>query len=110
MYDYYAMIIFVLFQGTVTYFPDRNAIIWTIKQFTGSKDYLMRAHFGLPSIAGEEGIIVYLHAFVCIRNVCIYMIIYLFIYLFIYNYYLYTHISIFSLRHIIQYICVYINF
>eukprot|EP01036_Dinobryon_divergens_P033678 gene33678-43527_t len=41
--------------GTVTYFPDRNAIIWTIKQFTGSKDYLMRAHFGLPSIAGEEG-------------------------------------------------------
>ena len=106
MYDYYAMIFFFLYQGTVTYFPDRNAIIWTIKQFTGSKDYLMRAHFGLPSIAGEEGIIVYLHAFVCFRNVYIYD--YLFIY--IYNYYLYAHIPIFSLRHIIQYICVYINF
>ena len=92
MYDYYAMIIFVLFQGTVTYFPDRNAIIWTIKQFTGSKDYLMRAHFGLPSIAGEEGIIVYLHAFVCIRNV--YMCDYLFIYLYIIIIYLYLFIRI----------------
>lgn len=41
--------------GTVTYFPDRDAVIWTIKQFTGSKEYLMRAHFGLPSVSGEEG-------------------------------------------------------
>jgi len=40
--------------GTVTYFPDRDAIIWSIKQFTGSKEYLMRAHFGLPSISGED--------------------------------------------------------
>lgn len=40
--------------GTVVYFPDRDAIIWTIKQFTGSKEYLMRAHFGLPSITSEE--------------------------------------------------------
>merc|ERR1719197_1103447 len=29
--------------GTVTYVPDRDAVIWTIKQFTGSKEYLMRA-------------------------------------------------------------------
>lgn len=41
--------------GTVVYFPDRNAVVWSIKQFTGSKEFLMRAHFGLPSIAGEEG-------------------------------------------------------
>lgn len=41
--------------GTVTYYPDRDAIIWSIKQFTGTKEYLMRAHFGLPSISGEEG-------------------------------------------------------
>jgi AP-1 complex subunit mu len=40
--------------GTVTYFPDRDAIVWSIKQFTGSKEYLMRAHFGLPSITGED--------------------------------------------------------
>lgn len=41
--------------GTVTYYPDRDAIVWTIKQFAGSKEYLMRAHFGLPSITSEEG-------------------------------------------------------
>lgn len=41
--------------GTVTYYPDRDAIVWTIKQFAGSKEYLMRAHFGLPSISSEEG-------------------------------------------------------
>jgi AP-1 complex subunit mu len=40
--------------GTVTYYPDRDAIIWTIKQFPGSKEYLMRAHFGLPSITSDE--------------------------------------------------------
>lgn len=41
--------------GTVTYYPDRDAIVWTIKQFAGSKEYLMRAHFGLPSITSEDG-------------------------------------------------------
>jgi AP-1 complex subunit mu len=41
--------------GTVTYFPDRDSIVWTIKQFTGAKEYLMRAHFGLPSITAEDG-------------------------------------------------------
>ena len=40
--------------GTVTYFPDRDAIVWSIKQFAGGKEYMMRAHFGLPSIAGDD--------------------------------------------------------
>lgn len=40
--------------GTVTYYPDKDSIVWSIKQFTGSKEYLMRAHFGLPSITNEE--------------------------------------------------------
>lgn len=40
--------------GTVTYFPDRDSIIWSIKQFAGSKEYLMRAHFGLPSIGSDD--------------------------------------------------------
>mmetsp|Transcript_20748 Transcript_20748/g.41500 ORF Transcript_20748/g.41500 Transcript_20748/m.41500 type:complete len:308 (+) Transcript_20748:1-924(+) len=40
--------------GTVTYVPDRDAIVWTIKQFNGSREYLMRAHFGLPSVSAEE--------------------------------------------------------
>lgn len=41
--------------GTVIYCPDKDVIIWSIKQFSGGKEYLMRAHFGLPSISGEEG-------------------------------------------------------
>jgi len=40
--------------GTVKYAPERDAIVWTIKQFHGGKDYLMRAHFGLPSVSNEE--------------------------------------------------------
>lgn len=40
--------------GTVTYVPDRDAIVWTIKQFNGSREYLMRAHFGLPSVTSDE--------------------------------------------------------
>ena len=40
--------------GTVTYLPDKNAICWTIKQFHGSREYLMRAHFGLPSIGATD--------------------------------------------------------
>lgn len=39
--------------GTVTYLPDKDAIVWGIKQFHGQREYLMRAHFGLPSIAAE---------------------------------------------------------
>nr|CCA17153.1 Clathrin assembly complex putative [Albugo laibachii Nc14] len=40
--------------GSVTYVPDRDAFVWTIKQFNGAKEYLMRAHFGLPSLNNEE--------------------------------------------------------
>jgi len=40
--------------GTVRYAPEKDAIIWSIKQFQGSKEILMRAHFGLPSIASED--------------------------------------------------------
>eukprot|EP01083_Nonionella_stella_P097197 273191_1 len=40
--------------GTVKYVPEDNAIMWSIKQFHGQKEYLMRAHFGLPSISQEE--------------------------------------------------------
>jgi len=40
--------------GSVTYVPDQDAIIWTIKQFNGSREYLMRAHFGLPSVEVDE--------------------------------------------------------
>lgn len=40
--------------GSVKYVPEDNAIVWSIKQFPGGKDFLMRAHFGLPSVEAEE--------------------------------------------------------
>jgi AP-1 complex subunit mu len=40
--------------GTVTYLPDKDCVVWTIKQFHGGREYLMRAHFGLPSITRDD--------------------------------------------------------
>jgi len=40
--------------GNVTYLPDKDAIVWNIKQFHGGREYLMRAHFGLPSISAAD--------------------------------------------------------
>lgn len=40
--------------GTVKYHPEKNAILWTIKQFQGGKEFFLRAHFSLPSIHNEE--------------------------------------------------------
>lgn len=40
--------------GKVEYVPDKDCIIWRIKQFQGQKEFLMRAHFGLPSVSSEE--------------------------------------------------------
>lgn len=40
--------------GSVKYVPEDNAVVWSIKQFPGGKDFLMRAHFGLPSVEAEE--------------------------------------------------------
>ncbi|XP_002158238.1 AP-1 complex subunit mu-1 isoform X1 [Hydra vulgaris] len=40
--------------GTVKYAPEKSSIIWTIKSFQGGKEFLMRAHFGLPSVEAEE--------------------------------------------------------
>eukprot|EP00960_Hanusia_phi_P066763 766468-Hanusia_phi.AAC.1 len=36
--------------GTAKYAPEKDAIVWTIKQFPGQKEFLLRAHFGLPSV------------------------------------------------------------
>uniref|UniRef100_A0A1I7ZWS7 MHD domain-containing protein n=1 Tax=Steinernema glaseri TaxID=37863 RepID=A0A1I7ZWS7_9BILA len=40
--------------GTVKYAPEQSAFVWTIKSFPGGKEYLMRAHFNLPSVTREE--------------------------------------------------------
>lgn len=45
----------VLFQastGSVQYAPDKSAFVWKIKQLGGGREFLMRAHFGLPSVRG----------------------------------------------------------
>jgi len=39
--------------GTIRYAPELNAVVWNIKSFQGGKEFLMRAHFGLPSVEAE---------------------------------------------------------
>lgn len=40
--------------GSVHYAPEKSAIIWKIKQFGGTKEFLMRAEMGLPSVKGDD--------------------------------------------------------
>lgn len=40
--------------GYCKYVPEKNCVIWYLKSFPGSKEYLMRAHFNLPSVSGED--------------------------------------------------------
>lgn len=40
--------------GSVKYAPEIQAFVWTIRSFPGGREYLMRAHFQLPSIISEE--------------------------------------------------------
>lgn len=42
--------------GSCKYAPEQNAVVWTIKSFPGGKEYLMRAHFGLPSVKSEDSL------------------------------------------------------
>ncbi|CAJ0751077.1 16139_t:CDS:2 [Entrophospora sp. SA101] len=40
--------------GSVQYAPEKSCLVWKIKQFQGGKEFLMRAHFGLPSVKNED--------------------------------------------------------
>uniref|UniRef100_H2S4P7 AP-1 complex subunit mu-2 n=1 Tax=Takifugu rubripes TaxID=31033 RepID=H2S4P7_TAKRU len=40
--------------GNAKYVPEKNLVVWTIKSFPGGKEFLMRAHFGLPSVENDE--------------------------------------------------------
>ncbi|KAK3575325.1 hypothetical protein QTP86_024738 [Hemibagrus guttatus] len=40
--------------GHAKYVPEKNLVVWTIKSFPGGKEFLMRAHFGLPSVENNE--------------------------------------------------------
>lgn len=57
--------------GSVQYAPDKSAFVWKIKQLGGGREFLMRAHFGLPSVRGGESIFrtcnVNPHSFILIR-------------------------------------------
>lgn len=45
---------FTASMGSCKYAPELDALVWTIKQFPGGKECMLRAHFGLPSIINEE--------------------------------------------------------
>ncbi|EEB88755.1 hypothetical protein MPER_13235 [Moniliophthora perniciosa FA553] len=40
--------------SSVQYAPDKSAFIWKIKSLGGGREFLMRAHFGLPSVKNES--------------------------------------------------------
>uniref|UniRef100_A0A6Q2X087 AP-1 complex subunit mu-1 n=1 Tax=Esox lucius TaxID=8010 RepID=A0A6Q2X087_ESOLU len=40
--------------GSVKWIPENSEVVWSIKSFPGGKEYLMRAHFGLPSVEAED--------------------------------------------------------
>ncbi|XP_073259614.1 AP-1 complex subunit mu-1-like [Porites lutea] len=39
--------------GVVKYVPEENEIVWNMKSFPGGKEFLLRAHFRLPSVDSE---------------------------------------------------------
>lgn len=41
-------------QGTAVYAPEKEALVWKIKNFPGGREFLLRCKFGLPSVAAEE--------------------------------------------------------
>lgn len=40
--------------GSCEYIPEKNCIVWNIKQFPGQREFLMRAEVGLPSVQAED--------------------------------------------------------
>lgn len=40
--------------GSCRYVPETNCVIWSIRSFPGGKEFIMRAHFGLPSVLSED--------------------------------------------------------
>ncbi|KAK4536793.1 hypothetical protein CDCA_CDCA09G2818 [Cyanidium caldarium] len=41
--------------GRVKYVPERDALLWQVKHFPGSKEAHLQGAFGLPSVAGGHG-------------------------------------------------------
>lgn len=40
--------------GKVKYAPDKDTVVWSLKQFKAGRDAVMRGHFSLPSIGKSE--------------------------------------------------------
>mmetsp|Transcript_26607 Transcript_26607/g.30787 ORF Transcript_26607/g.30787 Transcript_26607/m.30787 type:complete len:431 (-) Transcript_26607:38-1330(-) len=40
--------------GTVEYIPDKDAILWSLKTFTGQKEIVMRGNFSLPTVVSPD--------------------------------------------------------
>uniref|UniRef100_A0A8C9GWZ7 MHD domain-containing protein n=1 Tax=Piliocolobus tephrosceles TaxID=591936 RepID=A0A8C9GWZ7_9PRIM len=45
---------FQTYIGVVKYYPDKDMLIWKVKQFQGQKEYIMNAQFGLPSVVCND--------------------------------------------------------
>ena len=45
---------FAILQGAAVYAPEKEAMVWKIKNFPGGKEFLLRCKFGLPSVEAEE--------------------------------------------------------
>lgn len=41
-------------QGNAVYAPEKEALVWKIKNFPGGRELLLRCKFGLPSVEAEE--------------------------------------------------------
>jgi AP-1 complex subunit mu len=40
--------------GSATYVPEKSAMVWTMKNFPGGKEFMMRCHFNLPSVDSDD--------------------------------------------------------
>jgi AP-1 complex subunit mu len=45
--------VFKATSGHARYAPEQNCMIWAIRQFSGAKEVVLRAHFGLPTLVTE---------------------------------------------------------
>lgn len=41
-------------QGSAVYAPEKEALVWKIKNFPGGREFLLRCKFSLPSVPAEE--------------------------------------------------------
>lgn len=44
-------------QGYATYAPEKDALVWKLRNFPGGKEFLLRCNFGLPSVQAEEEVV-----------------------------------------------------